>query len=262
MAETARGDGKDGYSRCNSRGWAGGRPRFSGEPKSRSFGCNAIRETLMRSSVRKLLPAALMGLAMVAVGPSHAQSGSQMRGPWMGGTMDTNFYIGANVGQSRFRSSCDGVPVPCDDKDVAWKAYAGYQFHPNFAVEGGYFDLGNTSASGTIGGVAASADARARGWELLGVAMFPVMNQLAIYGKLGIAFTRVDVSGTAIGGGFSFTTAAKDDSTDITFGAGVQYSFTRNISARLEWQRYDSVGGGNTGKEDIDVFSLGALFRF
>src|SRR5688572_23398817 len=149
MAETERGNRRDRYVRCNPRGWAarkevGPVQRRTEKPQLRM---HTIRETLMRNSIRRLVPAALIGLATIAVAPSYAQSGSQVRGgPWMGGTMDTNFYIGANVGQSRFRSSCDGVPVPCDDKDVAWKAYAGYQFHPNFAVEGGYFNLGNTSA--------------------------------------------------------------------------------------------------------------------
>ena len=37
---------------------------------------------------------------------------------------------------------------------------------------------------------------------------------------------------------------------------------TPNLGARLEWQRYQSVGGDNTGKENIDVFSIGALYSF
>ena len=209
----------------------------------------------MGNSVRRFLPAAVMGLAALAVAPSYAQTGSQARhGPWMGGTMDTNFYIGANVGQSRFQDSCDNVPVSCDDKDVAWKAYAGYQFHRNFAVEGGYFNLGSATASG--GGI--SAEARVRGWELLGVAIFPVMNQLALYGKLGVAHSRLKVSG----GGFGFAASTTDKSSDFTYGLGAQYSVAPNVAARLEWQRYHSVGDSSTGSDDIDMFSLGVLFKF
>lgn len=151
-------------------------------------------------------------------------------------------------------------PVSCDDKDAGWRLYGGYQFHPNIAVEAGYFNLGKASASGTIGGVSASAEAKVSGWELLGVAMFPVMNQLSLFAKAGVARSRVSASGSVAG--FGTVTSAKDRSTDFTFGGGAQYAFAPNIAARLEWQRYDDVGAENTGKDDLDLFSLGVLFKF
>jgi OOP family OmpA-OmpF porin len=207
----------------------------------------------MLKTVTQGFTAALLAFALVAVAPSYGQT-ARSPGPWMGGRMDTNLYLGANVGQSRFRTSCDDVPASCDDKDVGWRFFAGYQFHRNFAVEGGYFQLGEATASG--GGI--SAEAKVRGLELLGVAIFPVMDQLSLFAKAGVARSRVSVSGS----GFGVAASAKDNSTDFTFGLGAQYLFTRNFGARLEWQRYDAVGGDNTGKDDLDLFSLGVLYRF
>lgn len=197
--------------------------------------------------------------AIVIAGPAAAQTAASSSS-WIGGKMDTSLYIGGNVGQSRFRTTCDGVPVSCDDKDVGWRAFAGYQFHRNFAVEAGYFNLGEASANGVIGGAAVSAEGKVRGWELLGVVTFPVWQQLSLFAKAGVARTRVSVSGAVAG--FGTVVAARDNSTDFTYGLGAEYALTRNIGARLEWQRYDSVGGDNTDKDDLDLFSLGLLYRF
>jgi opacity protein-like surface antigen len=59
--------------------------------------------------------------------------------------------------------------------------------------------------------------------------------------------------------------SGKKTTTDLTYGVGGQYDFNRNLGLRLEWNRYskvkapDSAGGGDG---DIDVLSVGALWRF
>lgn len=200
----------------------------------------------MRKAQRQSLITSVLALACLSAGPASAQ--------WMGGRMDTNLYIGGNVGQSVFSKTCDNIPVDCDDKDLGWKVFAGYQFHRNIAVEAGYFDLGKASAGGLVGGALVSADAKVRGFELVGVGILPINQAISVFGKLGFSRSRVSVSGT---GG-----SASENSTDFTFGLGGQYLFTPNLGARLEWQRYDGVGGNTTGKDDIDLFSLGLLYRF
>lgn len=196
-------------------------------------------------AVKVLSLAVLWWAASLAMSPGYAQSSG-----WMGGRMDTNLYLGANIGQSRFSSSCDNVPVSCDDKDTGWKALAGYRFHRNVALEAGYFNLGSATASG--GG--AFAEAKVRGWEVTGLAILPVADRFDLYARLGFARSRVSLSGAGI--------SVKDNSTDFTYGLGAQYSILRNLAARAEWQRYDSVGGDNTGKDDIDLFSIGVLYKF
>ncbi|HYC45017.1 MAG TPA: outer membrane beta-barrel protein [Burkholderiales bacterium] len=204
----------------------------------------------MPKIIAQCLTAGAIALAVAGAGPAYAQTSST----WMGGRMDTSLYIGGNVGQSMYRHTCDSVPVSCDDKDIGWRVFAGWRFHPNFALETGFFHLGEASASG----FGITADAKVRGWELVGVASIPVWQQLSLFAKAGYARSRVSVNGFGAG----LAVSARENSNDFTYGVGAEYAVARNLGARLEWQRYDGVGGSTTGKDDIDLLSLGVLYRF
>lgn len=212
----------------------------------------------MKHVAGKAVLGSLVAACCVAALPAAAQ-GVRMN---QSAQMSTSLYLGGNVGMSHFRNSCEGVPVSCDDKDNAWKVFAGYRFHRSFALEAGYANLGKVTASGPFGGAAVSAEGKVRGFELVGVLFLPVHPQFDLYGKLGAIRSTVDVSITGAVPGFTATQSVKDRSTDLTYGFGAQYNFTPNLGGRLEWQRYQGVGGGNTGKENIDVFSVGALYSF
>jgi OOP family OmpA-OmpF porin len=195
---------------------------------------------------------ALTGLVAVTAGISLLAS-----------AQDAGFYAGAAVGQSRISDACEGVTVACDDKDTAWKVFGGYQFNKNFGAEVGYVDLGKATANGVITGVTVSADAKVKGFEVLGVGTLPIANNFSAYGKLGFFRWDLDVSATGVISGFSATVSASETGTDFTFGLGLKYDFAKNIGARLEWQRYNDIGKeSTTGKSDADLFSLGIVFKF
>jgi OOP family OmpA-OmpF porin len=131
------------------------------------------------------------------------------------------FYVGADVGQADFG----------DEDDTAFRILGGYQFHRNVAAEVGYsllFDKGGAEVTAL---------------ELVAVGSFPLANQLSVLGKLG--FANVDVE----------TRFGSDDKTELTYGLGLQYDFTRNLGARLQWQRYDT-------DEEVDLISIGVIYRF
>jgi len=128
------------------------------------------------------------------------------------------FYIGADVGQADFGS----------EEDTAFKLIGGYQFHRNIAAEIGYgmlFDKGGVEVTSL---------------EAVAVGIFPVMEQLSVIGKLGFANIDAEPGG---------------DSTDLTFGVGLQYDFTRNLGDRAQWQRYNSDA-------EVDLLSIGIVYRF
>jgi len=131
------------------------------------------------------------------------------------------FYIGAEVGQADFGS----------EEDTAFKIIGGYQFHRNIAAEAGYgllFDKGGAEVTAL---------------EVVAVGIFPVMDRLSVIGKLG--FANVDVE----------TSVGSDDKTELTYGLGAQYDFTRNLGARAQWQRYDT-------DQEVDLLSIGIIYRF
>ena len=170
---------------------------------------------------------------------------------------DAGFYAGGHIGQSNFRSSCDGIAGPgvtCDDEDTAWKVLGGYQFNRNLAAEVGYADLGEVSARGPGG----TAGAEASALELVGVGMLPLGERFSLYGKAGIYRGEVDGRVDT----FALTGGASETNNDITYGVGARFDLTQRVALRAEWQRYPEIGGPDTGEDDIDVLSLGALFRF
>ena len=170
---------------------------------------------------------------------------------------DSGWYIGANVGQSTFKDSCSGLPagVSCEDSDTAFGVFGGYQFNKYFGAELGYTDLGKTDASG----LGVSAEIKAKGVELLAVGTFPVNEQFSLYGKLG--FFRWDVDASASGPGGSFSDSASG--TDLTYALGAQYNFTKKFGVRAQYQQYKDAGDENTtGQGDIDVLSIGVVYKF
>jgi OOP family OmpA-OmpF porin len=173
-----------------------------------------------------------MASAMAFAGPALAQ--------------DTGFYGGLSFGQSSADVDCSGLPQ-CDDSDTAWRILGGYRFNRNLAVELGYTDFGEVSAGD---GGANNVTAEATAFELVAVGSLPLSNEFSVYGKIGMFRWDVDATGTGV-----FAGSESDSGTDVTFGVGVQYDFTRQLGLRGEWQRYSA-------DEDIDVISIGVVFRF
>jgi OOP family OmpA-OmpF porin len=130
-------------------------------------------------------------------------------------------YVGVDVGKTDVGS----------EDDIGFKVFGGYQFHPNVAAEVGYSMLFDKS------------DVEVTALEFVAVGMFPVANQLSIIGKLGLANVEVD------------SPVGSDDKTELTYGIGAQFDFSRNLGARLQWQRYDT-------EDEVDFFSIGVLYRF
>jgi opacity protein-like surface antigen len=57
---------------------------------------------------------------------------------------------------------------------------------------------------------------------------------------------------------------ATDDKTnsDLTYGAGVGFLITPKLQLRAEWQRYQDVDAGIVGKSDVELISIGVVYRF
>lgn len=162
------------------------------------------------------------------------------------------WYVGGSLGEANISDINCPPGFTCDDKDTAWKIFGGYQINRTFAAEIGLTDLGEFGRN--AGPVVLPIESQA--WDLVGVASWPLGNQFSLYGKLGLYYADTKANS-------NIGPSGDETNTGWTFGAGAQYDFTRNVGMRAEWQRYNDVGGGNVGgKSDVDVLSLGVLFRF
>jgi OOP family OmpA-OmpF porin len=133
------------------------------------------------------------------------------------------FYIGAEVGQGDA-----GI-----EDDIGYKILGGYQFHRNFAAEVGYGILVDKS------------DVEVTVLELVGVGLWPLGQNFSLVGKLGFANWEVDAG-----------SRGSQDGTDLTWGLGVQWDFTRNLGLRAMYQRYE------TDPESTDFLNIGVLWKF
>jgi len=196
---------------------------------------------------KKVLLAAMLGATVMA---APAASMAQARG-------ETGWYLGGGIGQSQAKDGCTGVGGPgvsCDDKDTAYKIFGGYQVNRNFAAEFGYSDLGKVKASGPLG----SVDIKSNAWDLTAVGAFALANQFSVFGRLGFYRSETKLGGLGSG---------KKNTTDVTYGGGVQYDFSRNLGVRGEWQRYSKVkarndANGAEGDSDVDVLGVSLIYRF
>lgn len=183
--------------------------------------------------------------------------------PPLASAQDAGFYVGAGVGGAKDKDSCHdlsgaGFSGKCDDKHTAWKLYGGYEFNKNFGAELGYVDLGRTKASGNAFGLPVSAKADVNGFELVGVGTLPLSDQFSLFAKAGLFRADVDVKSTVAGA----SAKESDHSTDLTIGAGLKFNITKNVAARLEFQHYNNVGSKSTGQSDINLWMIGASYRF
>jgi OOP family OmpA-OmpF porin len=153
----------------------------------------------------------------------------------------SSVYVGATIGEAELKDACAGVGG-CDEKDTAWRILGGYQFNRYFAAELGYHNLGEASAP--------AGKTEATAWELVGVARYPLTGEFSVYGKLGGYRGELEAP------------TAEETNTDFTYGVGLQYDILKNVGVRGEWQRYNKMGGGALVETDVDVLSVGVVYRF
>jgi OOP family OmpA-OmpF porin len=171
---------------------------------------------------------------------------------------DKGLYLGLGAGMSEYKDACDEIPagVSCDDGDTATKIFGGYKFSPNFAVEAGYTDLGKASASQAGVG---SVSLEASGFEVVAVGIVPLNPKWSLYGKLGAFVWDVDLKDNGTG----LVSSESESGTGLTYAFGVNWDFTRNLSARLEYQVYSDIGDEDTtGEGDVNVIGASLIFRF
>lgn len=168
------------------------------------------------------------------------------------------WLVGVGIGYQKSDDNCPGAAaagVTCDDKGMTWKIFGGYQFNSYLGVELGLADMGDRTA--VVGGVGV-VNAQFRIFESLLVATLPVSERFAFYGKAGVYLWDADFDSPAVS-----PVKADANGNDLTYGLGVRFNLTRQAALRLEWQRYNDVGDpASTGRFNVDVFGLSALFSF
>lgn len=165
-------------------------------------------------------------------------------------------YVGLSAGQSttsfdaRNVSGLGTVSASDNLRKTAYKFYVGYDFNRNWGAEIGYADLGRPGFSYTSGGLPGSAEAKESAWYLAAKGNWPVNQRFNLFGKLGGTRNRLEVNGAD---------AAK---TDWLLGVGAEYSVSKQVGVRLEYEDFGRFGDDNgVGQSRATAWTLGVTFK-
>ncbi len=135
-------------------------------------------------------------------------------------------YVGLNGGRSEFRQG---------DGD-AYSLYVGGMANPYWGLELGGTDFGNGTRSS------------AYGFYLSGVGRLPLNDTFALFGKLGVMYSRSDTSG------------ARDSGYGETYGLGLDVTINREWAGVLQYDR--SAVHFIDGRDRMNLVSVGLKFRY
>ncbi|RUO64088.1 OmpA-OmpF porin, OOP family [Pseudidiomarina planktonica] len=149
-----------------------------------------------------------------------------------------------------------------DDRDFGYKIFAGYQFNQNFAIEGGYFDLGEFDYTATTDPTGTqTGELDFSGWNVDLVGMLPVTKRGSLLARIGVHKSETTVHYAGTGAVNVLNSNYRHTGLDYKVGVGYQYDLNDKVTLRLEAERYrmdDAVGN----QSDIDLVSLNFMYRF
>jgi OOP family OmpA-OmpF porin len=157
-------------------------------------------------------------------------------------------YIFGDYGSAKFQNS--GLLPSPGMLDFG----AGYQFHPNIAGELGYTIFGDSKVD-FGGGDTATFKSSATHAAVVGI--FPISNELSVFGKLGFSSNKGDISVT----GAVTTTKPSVSKTDTYFGLGVRYNFDKQVSMHVQYQNFGKFESA-TNPLSATGISVGASYNF
>jgi hypothetical protein len=158
-----------------------------------------------------------------------------------------------------------------DAKDAGFGFVAGYRLLPNFAVEGGYMELGSVAyranATGAFGAapsdLALNLDTETSGIALSALGILPISYRFEVYARAGLLFSTTDFSIYVTDGIDSARNSFSESSTDYLAGVGAGFGFAEVYTARIEFDRIFEAGSEDAGGEgDVDMISLGFTVAF
>lgn len=169
-----------------------------------------------------------------------------------------------NLGATAFTSNMKST-------STGYKVQLGYQINSNFAVEGGYVDMGKFSYHASVTApVAATRDVAitATGLNLDAVGRLPVSDALAVFGKLGVVSYNLKYACQATGIA-CLTPNRSSSGTPLHFGLGMDWNLTQNWFARAEYEMFKNVGtqfnataSQGTTRADVKMANIGIGYKF
>lgn len=214
----------------------------------------------------------LVGLVTLAFGTVAFASGDTfVEPPAVTNSFAPGIYVGAQAGYGmtnwdnvELNTNVDGVSISNEvtgSNAFAGRAFLGYDFHPNFAIEAGYTQFFNNTKI-NIMNQTISNPRNDYAIDLVGKLKAIIVDNFGLYTKLGVDYIHVDEEVKSLPG--SNTNPPNQVSAfNIVYGAGAFYEITQNLTADLSWTRFN--GDPKLSKDYIpahDLFAVGVFWKF
>lgn len=182
---------------------------------------------------------------------------------------EQGWYVGAAVGVSEvdisesFWRDASVSNSSLDTGDFGYQAWGGYRLHPNFAIEGGVIDLGETVFRGRSDGVGSiwnpgpvEGRTRVRGMIVQAAVLWPGHGRLQAYAKGGMLFWSTSATYDST---INDINHFNDNGGTPTGGLGVQWRAWRGWWLRGEWQ-YANVTISSRQTVNASLASIGVMY--
>lgn len=196
--------------------------------------------------------------ALAANQPSANQTSANQQGAIQPSAQQPGWFFGISLAHPEASLDAPAVTFSARE-DNSYKLSAGYRLSQNWKAELNYLDMSKPSLTSYAFGPGVLQEGRGKGLQLVGTGTLPVTERFGLFGKLGAFHSNLESSCTTN----ILTCAAADRGTDLTYGVGLRYDFTKTVSVKGEWERFRRFGGRDAvGDADRNVFSVGLGFRF
>lgn len=229
---------------------------------------------MTRHSSISLLVSALTGLLLAAPGVQAME-------------LADNMYVVVSAGSSKLKegpldnSLTDIIRsqhpkffanrANLDSSDQSFKLLIGHDLTENFAIEGGYIDLGKHEYRNVYSyriwplppkeAAPSVRELRIHGWNVAALGRLPLSNAFSVFGKLGVLRTTVSTQDS--GDAFGSRVNISENTWAANYGLGAALQITDSLGLRAEFERFAKVGKEeSTGRSDIDLLTLGVSARF
>ena len=158
-------------------------------------------------------------------------------------------YVDLGVGQSDYAVDNGFNLFGSDQGNTSYSLRGGRYFSDTWGVEVGYTDFGSIDRAG--------GTTKADGINISLIGKLPLNPSFNLLGKIGTTYARTDVSSVPGSG----VTAGSNSDFGLSYGVGVEYVFTPQWSAALQYESHDMKFAGD--REDrVSATTLSARYRF
>jgi Outer membrane protein beta-barrel domain len=161
-------------------------------------------------------------------------------------------YVGAGVSVIDHDAKVPGASnLDSDGRTANGKIFAGWDFDKTWAAEIGYTDFRSADFNYNIGNTRNSGSTDGNSYYVAGKATHHFNDQFGLFGKLGVARTKINLNSTT----FNYN----DTKTEGYGAIGVEYNINKQVALSLEYERF---GNSKDFGAQANVFTVAAKYNF